>query len=295
MKKHAYLILAHTNHHQLQQLINILDDEKNDIFMHIDKKSQLSPTLFKVTKSNLFFVPSVDVHWGNITIIEAEYQLFEAAIQSYHYAYYHLISGMDLPLHSQNYIHNFFKKHEGLEFIGFGKKNWNIQERVFCHNFFMKKLRISNKPLRYFYKFLRILLNNIQIYFKLITPNKNYDAYRYGCEWCSVTDNFVRDLVADKNRILSFYKYAYCPDEIYKQTFALNSKYKNYIYDLDDEFHGCLREIDWKRGRPYTWKKVDYEYLASSNKLFARKFDEKVDREIIDLIITKIKNEESQS
>ena len=83
-----------------------------------------------------------------------------------------------------------------------------------------------------------------------------------------------------------------CPDEIYKQTFALNSEFKNRLFNTDYEFDGCLREIDWKRGRPYTWRKEDYEYLAHSNRIFARKFDENVDRAIIDMIINKIKNEQ---
>ena len=37
--KHAYCILAHNNFHQLQTLINCIDDERNDIYLHIDKKA----------------------------------------------------------------------------------------------------------------------------------------------------------------------------------------------------------------------------------------------------------------
>lgn len=87
------------------------------------------------------------------------------------------------------------------------------------------------------------------------------------------------------------YQYAYCSDEIYKQTFAYNSEFRNRIYNVKDEFEGCLREIDWKRGRPYIWRKEDYDYLSHSKKLFARKFDENVDEEIINMLINKIKNE----
>ena len=44
------------------------------------------------------------------------------------------------------------------------------------------------------------------------------------------------------------------------------------------------RKIDWQRGRPYTWEKKDYQELINSEELFARKFDESIDKEIIDLI-----------
>lgn len=39
---HAYCIMAHGNWEQLQMLINMLDDCRNDIYLHIDKKSLTS-------------------------------------------------------------------------------------------------------------------------------------------------------------------------------------------------------------------------------------------------------------
>ena len=38
MDKHAYCIMAHGGWEQLQMLVNALDDERNDIYLHIDKK-----------------------------------------------------------------------------------------------------------------------------------------------------------------------------------------------------------------------------------------------------------------
>lgn len=37
--KHAYCIMAHHNWHQLQKLVNCLDDVRNDIHLLIDAKS----------------------------------------------------------------------------------------------------------------------------------------------------------------------------------------------------------------------------------------------------------------
>lgn len=36
--KHAYCILAHNNWEQLQLLLNCIDDDRNDIYLHIDVK-----------------------------------------------------------------------------------------------------------------------------------------------------------------------------------------------------------------------------------------------------------------
>lgn len=37
--KHAYCIMAHGGWEQLQMLLDVLDDARNDIFLHIDAKS----------------------------------------------------------------------------------------------------------------------------------------------------------------------------------------------------------------------------------------------------------------
>ena len=38
MKKHAFLIMAHNQFDLLEMLIKLLDDPRNDIYLHIDQK-----------------------------------------------------------------------------------------------------------------------------------------------------------------------------------------------------------------------------------------------------------------
>lgn len=91
---HAYLIIAHNNFKQLQILINLLDDDRNDIFIHIDKKVEELP-LLTTNKSKLFILDKrIDVRWGNVNQIETEILLFETAVKHNQYEYYHLISGV---------------------------------------------------------------------------------------------------------------------------------------------------------------------------------------------------------
>lgn len=42
MSRHAYLILAHKNWQQLCTLLTLLDDPRNDVFLHIDSKVDIS-------------------------------------------------------------------------------------------------------------------------------------------------------------------------------------------------------------------------------------------------------------
>lgn len=62
------------------------------------------------------------------------------------------------------------------------------------------------------------------------------------------------------------------------QTILVNSPLLDTIED------NGLRLIDWERGEPYTFREEDFDLLINpSNKnLFARKFDMRVDKAIID-------------
>lgn len=40
MQKHAFLIIAHNNWGQLKKLIECLDSQTHDIFVHVDKKAK---------------------------------------------------------------------------------------------------------------------------------------------------------------------------------------------------------------------------------------------------------------
>lgn len=293
---HAYLIIAHTNWRQLQKLVTLIDDERNDIYIHIDKKSNISGLHLSTRFSKLVFVDRKNVYWGDVSQINIELTLFLTAFVGggkTGYSYYHLLSGLDFPLHNQDYIHQFFEQHAGKEFIGFGKKNWDVRNRVYCHNFFMHCMRYDVESVRCILKILRIALNKLQVGLNFNVQKNRDVCFRYGANWVSVTHNFVTELLKLKDEILTMYKYSYCPDEIYKQTFAFNSQFRDKVFDLEDEFHGCMREIDWNRGRPYIWHTDDdYNYLSQSDRLFARKFDYNKYPKIVDRLIEKISNEE---
>ena len=54
--KHAYLIIAYNQPLMLQRLVCALDDKRNDIFIHIDKKANINIKSLRVYKSNLYIL-----------------------------------------------------------------------------------------------------------------------------------------------------------------------------------------------------------------------------------------------
>lgn len=101
----------------------------------------------------------------------------------------------------------------------------------------------------------------------------------------------ARDLLKEKDYIERIYKNTNCCDELFLQTFiANNDKWFSRLYDLkmDDDYCSNVRKIDWSRGGPYVWTKKDFNELIDSDCMFARKFDEKVDQKIIELLCERI-------
>ena len=110
MLKHAYMISAHKNIRQLKLLLSMLDNEQNDIFLHIDVKSNdIDPEEISshIKMSRLYLVERTSVKWASYSIVNATLLLLKCAIKHGPYAYYHLLSGQDLPLKPIEEINQF--------------------------------------------------------------------------------------------------------------------------------------------------------------------------------------------
>lgn len=293
-QKHAYLIMAHNNYDQLGILIELLDDKRNDIFIHIDKKSTLLQKDRVIIKryaqhSNVYFIPRFSVNWGAYSLIKAELTLLECATRKNEYCYYHLISGADLPLKNQDYIHSFFDANQGKEFINFSDSYYTkkFANRLRYYYFGQEFIKRSDTKLqticRYYSRFF-ILIQ------KLFGVNriKSFNVAS-GSNWISITHQFANYLVCNKKRIEHIFKHTVCGDEEIFQTMIINSKFKKNVYSTKPTMYGNQRLIDWKRGNPYTWRKQDFDELVNSDLLFARKFDIVVDNQIINCIRIAVK------
>ena len=133
--KFAYLIMAHDNEKQLELLIDALDYEENEIYLHIDKKSELNCMVFSTGKAILHVYNKFSVYWGDISQTKCQNFLLNEATKSYH-DYYHLISGHDFPIKSHKEIMAFFEKNAGKQFIHFESKDYCMKETCRYYHFF---------------------------------------------------------------------------------------------------------------------------------------------------------------
>lgn len=285
MNKHAYLIMVHKNIEQVQRLINILDKDYNDIYVHVDKKYKYKKD-FKclITKhSKLYVFSCIDVKWGDYSVVECEMLLLKEAIKK-GYSYYHLLSGEDFPIKKIDNIYNFFENSKK-EFVFFSNKQIKNKDmdRVLYKHVMLGKLRSSKKS---FVNKIYFKIDNFFVFMEKILKIRKklyFDNYQRGSQWFSITYDFAKYVCSKEKEIEKAFKDTLIPDEMFLQTIIINSKWKNNIYKLNEYNKSIqnVRYIDWTRGNPYIFKEEDFDELVNSECYFARKFSSHIDSKII--------------
>lgn len=270
--KSAFLIAAHGNFDMLEYLIRALDYKNNDIYIHIDKKcGNIDFSQFQnITQYSKVecLKDRINVLWGGISQPHSTFLLLESAIRGGQYDYFHLISGVDFPLLSNEEIDSFLTRYQGIEFVGFAKENKDLLSKLgyyhLFYNGFLGKLPCSKR--------LDELFMKIQSFLH-IHQFTNIREFSKGCNWWSITYDLAVSLLKEKRRILKQYRYTLCCDEVFLQTFIKQHPvFFAKVFDKENEYRSCMRLIDWNRGTPYVYTKSDYEELNNSKYFFARKF-----------------------
>ena len=287
--RHAFLIEAHSDNLGFRKLIECLDSRYSDIYIHMDKKAgDISEMEIAeiCNKSEVYFTKRKKVSWGGYSQIEAELELLESSTSNGPYAYYHLLSGQDMPLRSVKEICDFFNQNSGMEMIEIGPEPPNIQKWVRRIKYYFPLQEAMGKTRSVI---LRSSREGLIILQKILHIHRRIEVAIYkGANWFSITDSLARYVLSKTDWIEHTFKYGWCPDELFLQTIVCNSYFRNHLSPK-----GNLRKIDWNRGNPYIFHSCDYDELMNSGCLFARKFSPEVDYEIIKRIAENVRESDT--
>lgn len=276
MNKHAYLIMAHHREDLIHLLLNAIDDERNDIYIHLDKKSNLNKSMFSTKMSKLIFIKPMIVNWAGYTQVECEFILLENSVSNGPYQYYHFLTGATFPLKNQDDMHRFFDIYNGKEFVGFDN-NSDFSDRVRYRYLFCEDGKL-NGPMGRLKSYIRntyLLIQKVISYDRIKRFNVEI---KKGMAYWSITEKFASYILSQESFVKEMLWYSISGDEIFVQTIAYNSNFKDRIFDINDEFRGASREFAWSScvsGNHYfcNWDLADFKYLSESQKCFALKFE----------------------
>ena len=265
--------MAHTAPKQLSLLLDQLDHERADVYLHVDQRADFSPLDFasQMKNAGFFTIPRRKVCWGGRSQIRCELELMEKALSG-NYVYYHLLSGQDLLLVSTEKFFSFFDENEGKEFVAFDSPALSpeAKERVSYYWFFQEKERLGGLWYR-----LNHSLVSLQKKLKMDRTERGEFSYYKGANWFSCTHGMIQSVCEEKKEILKHYRFTRCCDEIFLQTALMASPFRENLFDqsFSDSLVSNMRMVDWKRGNPYTFQKEDVPSLVQSGLLIGRKFD----------------------
>lgn len=270
----AHLILTHKNPAQLERLLKALDHPAFDLYVHLDRKTDIAPFQYLAKRERVYFIRNrTKIYWAGFGTIQATFNGFrEIPIDNYDYV--NVISGQDFPLKSAAYIYEYFAQRPGKEFITcqsidgewasaaprirtYSLINWKIPG----------KFRIEKLVNRFF------------------LPRKfPFDHQIVGrANWFTLTPAAIiysMDFIQAHPELVRYYKLCWGADEFIFSTILYNSPFRDAIVDN-------VVYVDWTgqtQGHPRILLARDLEALQATDKLFGRKFDMAVDEEIFTLL-----------
>lgn len=119
--KQAILAQCHKKPEQVNLLLNALDDPDLDIYIHIDKKSNIKSGI--KTGKQIHILPDeyrVDVGWAVFSQVEATLNLMKYASAHGDYGHYMLCSGQDYPLVKAFELAKFLNENTDLNLYKYG-------------------------------------------------------------------------------------------------------------------------------------------------------------------------------
>ncbi len=285
--KHAYLIMAHTEIDILKLLLQKLDDINNDIYLHLDKKFRVSTHEFSkcLKKSKLHFIKRMNVLWGGYSQIKCEIKLLETAVEN-GYDYYHLLTGVDLPIKTNEEINLFFEQRKGQEFISFDKNANDTRNFTTRYSKYHFKKRALGKTFlsKMFYKGYNIIAGCLEKIFNIVIKDRSKKAngliFMKGSSYFDITHELADYILSKKSDIRRIFRFTRCCDEVFLHTLAYNSCFKDNL-----TFTGT-RYIDWSKhlASPEILTIRHVDEIMSSKHLFARKFSNEQSAELINKI-----------
>ena len=287
--RHAWLILTHGNFAILEKQLRFLDSENADFFIHVDAKADFDEERFSAVteRSRVTFVPRRRISWGHFAIAEAELELLRAAVPG-RYDYYHLLSGVDVPVKPRAYIEEYFTRAPGTNYVNFLAPEISRADlyRVMFY-YPMQRYNIRKPAVR---RALRNFSAAVQLGFGVDRTRRLPDgfAFQKGAQWFSITHALAAYLLEKEDEICRIFSDTYCPDEMFVQTEIINSPFRDTLPEnaFCNDYASCLRYVDWKRGNPYTFTDADLAELLSTPEtaLFARKFDYRSAPAVVDAL-----------
>jgi len=265
--KLAYFIAAHRLERQFEWLFRAVWNPDDVFVIHLSKSTpnECIREVHRMAEGypNVHFLQPMQVTWGGWSLSEVQLEAMRLLCRMpVGWRYFINLSGQDYPVRPQQELRAFLTRHDGQNFLdvrSIDTQPFHIRRRLhwycFEHKGRLRRLPIPN---------LRAMLSKTRWY-------GGYWAIlsRDFCDWLvttELTENYRRALLHTKS-----------PDEFFLQTMIMRSPFVKTVNYNNRRY--CRFET--RAPSPNTLTKRDLNEIIDSRAFFARKFDERVDAEVL--------------
>ena len=270
--KIAYFILVHRFPKQFERLFKAIYDPENYYLIHVDLKAEKNILLdieaFLKHYPNTYIMKSENVVWGGYSMVQSELNGMKYLLsKNIKWDFFINLSGQDFPLKSQEDIRKFLGKNRNKNFINLANQATERPDTMNrIENYFQETSNgFSGKPC------IRAYMKNVTSYI--------------GGQWMILTRSCC-EFICSSSEVKKFEDF-YCntlkADESFFQTVLMNTSFNGIIINDDKRAIIWIPDGDIKL-RPKTLVETDLGFLLGGKNLFARKFDEKKDALVLDIL-----------
>lgn len=297
MKK-AFIILAHQLPQQLNIFIEqILNDPESEIFIHVNKLCEsIIPEINASSERVHISKNNIAIHWGSDEILKAMLVMYREIINiETEYDYVLLCSAQDLMISSG--LDSYLRRNYGKVIIEQCKGNGDFFDRYVRGRLLYKWPKLYRRKYDFRYHPVKIM-RAIRYRYTLtgwwpfskkkidydITGMKFYKDWQWSAMPIDIV-KFIIDYMDKHPTYWSIYKDGYLPEECFITTLLHNNGLSDRILDTTFTYIKPMQN-----SHPPILTMSDINELEKSGKFFARKFDVRVDKDVIDYFRKKILN-----
>ncbi|MDX1627155.1 MAG: beta-1,6-N-acetylglucosaminyltransferase [Fulvivirga sp.] len=276
--KIAFLIMAYKNPDQIARLVRTMKHPSFDFYIHVDAKFDLAPFEYIAEEEQVYFTRTRrKIYWAAFRFTQTIVECAEDILNNKQYDFISLISGQDYPIKPIEEIAEHYNQHLGASFFSLVDEDDTWWDHAITR---INKYHMTNYDFKGRYLLQRFLNATL--------PNRKLPVFKtlYGgprATWWTVSSDCMRYIIQfmkENKKLIRFSKFTWAPDEFLIPTIVMNSDFRDSVIKDSGVY------IDWSQGgsNPKVLTIEDYPQLKKSDKLTARKFDTRVDTEILDRI-----------
>ena len=284
----AFLILAHSDPSHLERLCCAL--RPHSVFIHVDRKSVDFPFDKFVEQPGVSLIkPSIKIHWGDFSMIEATLALIERARSAGPFDRYVLLSGSCYPVKSMAALEAAFEKNPHSEWVNLTQ----IRRGSHLAHLIGRRWRMAPlvRP--------RTLNETLKAVWNKISGMKGRDLEReiqmtpyYGSQWWALTDDctgMIMEFVKSHPEFVKAYRSVYAPDEHFFHTIVGNSNFAASARQVEDSgsltnkimpFHLTTTAVE----RDWGLEDQAFAAIAATDQFFIRKISTNRSAALVDRI-----------